>query len=136
MRYIDIDSLEIPDGWQIRADQALERLRQEVSEAEANAIAIGADPVLARKRAISNGLKIHARAQVWQCLNSSLAMLSNGKCWYSESRNPTADKNVDHFRPKNRVEEDSDHEGYWWLAFQWRNYRYASQWTNQRRVND
>lgn len=44
-----------------------------------------------------------------------------------------ADKNIDHFRPKNRVAEDVSHEGYWWLAFKWRNYRFASQWCNQRR---
>jgi uncharacterized protein (TIGR02646 family) len=136
MRYIDIDSLELPDGWHIRAEEALESLRQEVSLAEASAIALGEDPVFARKKAITDGLAIPSRAQIWQSLNSHLAKLSYGKCWYSESRNPTADKNVDHFRPKNRVNEDPDHEGYWWLAFQWRNYRYSSQWCNQRRVND
>lgn len=136
MRYVDIDSLELPDGWQIRADKALEDLRKEVAQAEANALAVGEDPVTARREAITTGLKVHARVKIWQDLNSQLAALAYEKCWYSESRNPTADKNVDHFRPKNRVEEDSSHEGYWWLAFQWRNYRYASQWSNQRRVND
>jgi len=33
------------------------------------------------------------------------------------------------------VEEDPTHEGYWWLAFAPRNFRYASQWCNQRRVD-
>ncbi len=136
MRYVDIDILELPDGWQTRADRALDSLRREIAEAEARARAAGQDPAAARKAAILAGLSIAARTQIWRDLTSPLAALTNGKCWYSESRNPTADKNVDHFRPKNRVHEDPGHEGYWWLAFQWRNYRYASQWCNQRRVDD
>jgi hypothetical protein len=136
MRYVDIDHLKFPDGWQTRADKALDELRDEIGKAEANALAAGEDPTAARKAAIAAGLKVRAREAVWQELGPCLGALTNGKCWYSESRNPTADKNVDHFRPKNRVDEDPGHEGYWWLAFQWRNYRYASQWCNQRRVND
>ena len=136
MRYVDIDILPLPNGWQIRADNALNDLRIEITQAEERARVTGQDPVAARKAAITAGLKIPARTKIWRDLNAPLAALINGKCWYSESRNPTADKNVDHFRPKNQVNEDPDHEGYWWLAFQWRNYRYASQWCNQRRVDD
>jgi hypothetical protein len=33
------------------------------------------------------------------------------------------------------VEEDPHHEGYWWLAFMPQNFRYTSQWCNQRRVD-
>jgi uncharacterized protein (TIGR02646 family) len=136
MRYVDIDILTLPNGWQTRADNALNNLRREVAEAEATAVATGEDAAAARKAAIVAGLSIHARMQIWRDLTASLAALTNGKCWYSESRNPTADKNVDHFRPKSHVDEDPNHEGYWWLAFQWRNYRYASQWCNQRRVDE
>jgi len=136
MRYVDIDILQLPNGWQTRADSALDSLRREIIQAEAKARADGQDPAAARKAAIMKGLSIPARTKIWRDLNEPLAAFTNGKCWYSESRNPTADKNVDHFRPKNRVDEDPSHEGYWWLAFQWRNYRYASQWCNQRRVDD
>lgn len=136
MRYVDIDNLVLPDGWAIRATNALNELRDEITLAEANALAAGLDVAAARKAAITAGLRVPARMTIWRDLNANLAALTNGKCWYSESRNPTADKNVDHFRPKNRVDEDAAHEGYWWLAFQWRNYRYASQWCNQRRVDD
>jgi hypothetical protein len=31
------------------------------------------------------------------------------------------------------VAEDATHEGYWWLAFRWQNFRLSSQWCNQRR---
>jgi uncharacterized protein (TIGR02646 family) len=136
MRYIDIDLLQFPNGWQARADAALNELRAEITQADADARAAGQDSVgiaAARKDAISSGLAIPARTKIWADLATSLKEISKNKCWYSESKNPTADKNVDHFRPKNRVREDPDHEGYWWLAFNWRNYRLSSQWCNQRR---
>ena len=136
MRYIDIEQLEKPDGWLERADKALNDLRVEIQRAEAAAIAAGKnaqDVAKARKAAITAGLETTARQKVWRDLAVKLSILSKGKCWYSESRNPTADKDVDHFRPKNRVDEETGHEGYWWRAFEWRNYRYASQWCNQRR---
>jgi len=135
MRYVDIDPLDFPDGWQARATAALADLRNEVTQAEINAVATGQDVAAARKEAIAAGLQVDARVRVWRDLTTSLASLTKGKCWYSESRNPTADKNVDHFRPKSRVDEEPGHEGYWWLAFDVRNYRYASQWCNQRRVD-
>jgi hypothetical protein len=136
MRFVDTAPLQLPDGWQNRADQALNDLRTEVEQADAAARAAGGDPAAARKAAITAGLNRPARQQIWGELKPLLAALSKEKCWYSESRNPTSDKNVDHFRPKGRVEEDPAHEGYWWLAFTSRNFRYASQWCNQRRVDD
>lgn len=136
MRFVDIDQLELPANWQARADQALDELRAEIAQAEVAALAAGQDVAAARKAAITAGLDKPARQIIWRDLATKLSALRNGKCWYSESKNPTADKNVDHFRPKNRVAEDSTHEGYWWLAFWWRNYRYSSQWCNQRRVDN
>lgn len=136
MRYIDIEQLQLPDGWQTRADIALNDLRTEIQQAEAVARAAGknvAEIAAARRNAVTEGLKQKVRQNVWRELAPQLAALSKGKCWYSESRNPTADKDVDHFRPKNRVDEEPDHEGYWWQAFDWRNFRYSSQWCNQRR---
>jgi uncharacterized protein (TIGR02646 family) len=134
MRFVDIDLLQLPLGWQARADQALNSLREEITAADAAAQLAGEDPRVARRAAIAAGLNQPPRQQLWRELNPHLAALTKGKCWYSESRNPTADKNVDHFRPKNRVAEDPAHEGYWWLAFTSRNYRYSSQWCNQRRT--
>lgn len=135
MRWIDIDQLEIPDGWQAKADKALNELRQEIECAEQKARLAGEDIRAARRKAISEGLDKSSRQKIWRDLAPYLAKLHNGKCWYSESFNSGSDGNVDHFRPKNRVYEDPDHEGYWWLAFDWRNYRYSCQWCNQRRVD-
>lgn len=137
MRYIDIDQLQRPNGWQARADAALNALRTEIQQAEITAKAAGKDAAgiaKARREAISAGFdNSTGRQKIWGDLAVPLKNLSNDKCWYSESKNAASDKNVDHFRPKNRVQDDPDHEGYWWLAFDWRNYRFSSQWCNQRR---
>ncbi len=135
MRWVDIDEIEFPNDWQARADKALNELRKEIEDAEQAARLAGEDIAAARKTAITEGLKKKSRQQVWRDLAKPLSVLRKYKCWYSESKNPTSDKDVDHFRPKNRVAEDPDHEGYWWLAFNWRNYRYSCQWCNQRRVD-
>lgn len=136
MRFVDIGPLQFPAGWQGRANQALVELRNEIAQADAAAHAAAEDPAAARKAAITTGLGRPARQQIWRDLSPHLSTLSKGKCWYSESLNPASDKNVDHFRPKARVEEDPAHEGYWWLAFTSRNFRYSSQWCNQRRLDD
>jgi uncharacterized protein (TIGR02646 family) len=136
MRWVDIEQLEIPNGWQVRADQALNALRQEICNAEQVAKTNGEDIAIARKKAISQGVNNKSRQQIWRDLAPYLAKLNNNKCWYSESLNPGSNKDVDHFRPKGKVDEDSNHEGYWWLAFNWLNYRYSCQWCNQRRVNN
>ena len=136
MRWVDIEQLEIPDEWQVRANKALNDLRAEIYIAEQLAISNGGDVAIARKNAISEGLDKKSRQKIWRDLAPFLAKLhKQPKCWYSESLNTGSDKDVDHFRPKGRVDEDSDHEGYWWLAFDWRNYRYSCQWCNQRRVD-
>ncbi|WP_346291248.1 hypothetical protein [Sphaerothrix gracilis] len=138
MRWVDIDRLEIPDHWEETAEAALNDLRNEIEQAEQQALADGKDAQgvkKARKDAITDGLKKSSRPDIWRRLAPHLSALSNGKCWYSESLNPGSDKDIDHFRPKNRVDEDPNHEGYWWLAFHWKNYRYSCQWCNQRRVN-
>jgi uncharacterized protein (TIGR02646 family) len=135
MRWVDIEKLEFPDNWQARADKALNELRKKVINAELAAKLAGSDISRARKQAITTELKKTNRQKIWKDLSPYLAQLRNNKCWYSESKNSGSDKDVEHFRPKNAVAEDPDHEGYWWLAFNWRNYRYSCQWCNQRRVD-
>jgi hypothetical protein len=46
------------------------------------------------------------------------------KCWYCEEKTARFTYHVDHFRPKGRVKDKGrDPElGYWWLAFDYRNY--------------
>jgi len=135
MRYVDIDEFVPSLEWEERANKALDELRKEIKNAELAAELSGEDVVAARKKAISDGLKKKSRQKIWGDLSDDLGKLTDYKCWYSESRNSGSDKDVDHFRPKGSVLEDPDHEGYWWLAFKWKNYRYSCTWCNQRRVD-
>ena len=66
------------------------------------------------------------------------------KCWYTEVDLTGADPNIDHFRPKGNIKEiDVDGlvatkiecNGYWWLAFDYENFRLSSMHSNQRRVD-
>ena len=68
-------------------------------------------------------------------MKETLREASHGKCWYCESIDDRSDNAVDHFRPKNRVAEAADpgHSGYWWLAFDWRNYRFCCTFCNSYR---
>lgn len=109
MRYIDIDDLELPDGWYERADAATK------------AVAKGADP--------------NDHGKVWRELKDYLASLfPEKKCWFCESEVDRSDNAVDHFRPKNRVSDaENTHLGYRWLAFVKENYRYACTFCNSNR---
>ena len=60
------------------------------------------------------------------------------KCWYCEEKASRFDYHVDHFRPKGRV-KDRDCQpkpGYWWLAFDYRNYRLSCAYCNTPHRND
>ena len=62
---------------------------------------------------------------LWGELKDVLLKLSNDKCWYSESKDNYSYLHVDHFRPKKAAigNDKKDYGGYWWLAFNWTNYR-------------
>ena len=70
---------------------------------------------------------IDANSGVWGEIKNELLEMSHGKCWYSEAPDAVSDWHVDHFRPKKRAldEDKTEHEGYYWLAFDWKNYRIA-----------
>lgn len=116
MRYINIEDISLPQGWEARAKQVLDQLTQ-------------ADPA-ARKKLISDN------SALWGELKNALSALSHGKCWYCDSSQIRSDNAVDHFRPKNKVADCEGHEGYWWLAFDWRNYRFSCTFCNSRRKGE
>ena len=91
------------------------------------------------KEYVQQDLKDAKTQDLWQdkALKALLMQLSYGKCWYCEQNvAERADNAVDHFRPKGRVAEDTTHEGYWWLAFDWENYRFACTFCNSARLSD
>lgn len=117
MRYIDpqLVSAKLPDGWIQQAQQA----ENDVADVQPQA----------------RSAKVNKHSRVWQDLKDTLKHASHDKCWYCESIDIRSDNAVDHFRPKNAVAECLDHEGYWWLAFKWENYRFCCTFCNCRRVD-
>jgi uncharacterized protein (TIGR02646 family) len=53
-----------------------------------------------------------------------LVELHHRKCWYTEAKESVSAYHVDHFRPK---------VSYWWLAFEWENYRISGQLINVKK---
>lgn len=71
----------------------------------------------------------------WGKLKAHYIELSSGKCWYTEEKEIASNYHMDHFRPKKRPKElkknceiktATSTEAYWWLAFDWKNYRLAA----------
>ena len=125
----------LPSNWNDLVTKANIYMEQKVTEARAAAIAAGKSPAEIEEIALKARHKaINAKSSVWHAAGEALHLASNGKCWYCESLQDRSDKDVDHFRPKNSVKEATkDHPGYWWLAFDWRNYRYSCTYCNRKR---
>lgn len=107
MIYVDNRNIRRPAGWDRRAARA--------------AYAVARLPRNQRNDAIDD------RQRIWAALKPTLAKLSHRKCWYCETRQDRSHMHIDHFRPKGKVWEDSspNSAGYWWLAFDWRNFRFV-----------
>lgn len=130
MRRIPTDQLRPSDDWFDRARKT-QQIVSEIAEKLPTATEETRPTILkALHKAISDN------SRLWTELKNDLAALSSGKCWYCESRENRSDLAVDHFRPKNKVEECASHNGYWWLAFEPRNYRYACDFCNSLHANE
>lgn len=106
MMYIDRTGKAPEQDWLDRADQATQLLMNATTAAERNTI-------------------IDTNEVLWGELKDFLLEISFNKCWYSEAKDTYNHLHVDHFRPKKIALgiDRKDHGGYWWLAFQWQNYR-------------
>ncbi len=86
--------------------------------------------------AIKEGKNHSAKGAVYahNQVRVALEKLFHDKCAYCESKiTATDDWNVEHFRPKGRVAERSDHPGYYWLTYDWENLYPSCTHCNQRR---
>jgi len=115
MIHININDKEPPEEWCRKAELVTEQLRN-LNASE-------------RKKLTEK------HSNLWGELKDWLLGLSHGKCWYSEAREIFSHYHVDHFRPKNRAKQldGTEREGYWWLAFDWRNYRISGSVGNIRK---
>ncbi|MES2811186.1 MAG: hypothetical protein V4670_01840 [Bacteroidota bacterium] len=116
MIFIDIDTLEPEQDWLDRADVLTNQLLLAATHID-------------RAEIIENN------QNMWAQLKLHFCNAFHRKCWYSESINDFTHCHLDHFRPKSKaVDEDgNDQGGYWWLAFNWKNYRYAAPAGNVRK---
>jgi len=79
---------------------------------------------------------IEENEDFWKELREWLLLLSHDKCWYSEARDVFSYVDVEHFRPKTKVKRKPrgpEKDGYWWLAFDWQNYRICGQVGNRKK---
>jgi uncharacterized protein (TIGR02646 family) len=119
MIYVYQDPTKIPKVW-------LDKVKKLQTKLEALAT------VAERKKFIDD------RPKVWGEIKGKLLEMSHGKCWYSEAPDAVSDWHIDHFRPKGRAkdEDNTAHEGYDWLAFDWKNYRIAGSYGNAPHKDD
>jgi hypothetical protein len=78
---------------------------------------------------------IDDNSHLWGELADWLLKLSHGKCWFSEARDTYSHWDVEHFRPKKSAknQDGTEREGYWWLAFDWHNYRICGNVGNRKK---
>ncbi|EMM7670207.1 hypothetical protein RVX72_003546 [Citrobacter freundii] len=78
---------------------------------------------------------IDANSAHWGILKEWLLALSAGKCWFSEVRELYSHYDVEHFRPKKEAKalDTSLRDGYWWLAFDYMNFRVCGNVGNRKK---
>ncbi len=127
MRYIDIERLEeledwppgkhphqklSPEKWRERLTKAEEELRNATDGKTRSAL-------------------FAKYSNLWGEVKEDYRVLSHDKCWYCETSTHRIPGDIDHFRPKGGV-AGTKHPGYWWLAFDWRNWRFACRYCNSQ----
>ena len=109
-----------PADWVADADAVTIRLHAAANEAERSEI-------------------IKEKESLWRDdrIRDWLLQQFANKCWYTEAYDTVSSIHVDHYRPKGRVKdlEGNECEGYWWLAFEWKNYRICGQLINVKKLD-
>lgn len=119
MMYIDKNKIQVLNNkWTIKTTQFLVAMKNATTKLERDDI-------------------IDKHHGYWKVFKNQLKAISHNKCWYSETRNPYSHYHVDHFRPKKKVVEydTSERDGYWWLTFDFTNYRLAGSVGNTKKAN-
>ena len=117
MRFINLEGKEPNENWRKKAQALCEELDAAGTKDERNKI-------------------IQDNATVWGELKPWLLELSCGKCWFSEARDSFSHWDVEHYRPKKaakNLDGTERVEGYWWLAFDWRNFRICGNVGNRKK---
>jgi len=116
MRYIPLRAQQPDPEWVMRATSLISELK---AAADSDA----------RNQIIDNN------SDLWGELKEWLLRLSHGKCWFSEAKDCFSHWDVEHYRPKKSAKDrdGTSHGGYWWLAFNWANYRICGNAGNRKK---
>ena len=116
MRHIPLHDQAPAPEWVLEANDLLAQLRAAPDAAARNAI-------------------IDANSGVWGALKQWLLALSHQKCWFSEAKDCFSHWDVEHYRPKKSAKDvdGTEHDGYWWLAFDWQNFRICGNAGNRKK---
>jgi uncharacterized protein (TIGR02646 family) len=69
-------------------------------------------------------------------VRQALETLYHNKCAYCEGQIFDGFRlQVEHYRPKNKLKDDAQHSGYYWLAYEWSNLLLACQKCNGKKSN-
>ena len=119
MRYIDLSIID-------EHDPEVERWMREASLKKAR---------LSSLITHNERQKYLERNDTWNAFKLILIKYFGMKCWYSECDLTGSFGDVDHFRPKNRSTDENDNvvlgDGYWWLAYDYMNYRLSCEKCNR-----
>ena len=119
MRYIDLSIIDTTDpvvvAWLSEAKSHLSELSKLTTHDE-------------RKNYMTTN-------NIWSKFKPILIRYYGEKCWYSECSLEGSFGDVDHFRPKGKSTDDKKNiilsDGYWWLAYDYLNYRLSCEKSNR-----
>jgi len=117
MRFVNLNGRAPNNNWLRKAKRLLKQL--------------DAAPDLDARKTI-----IKDNEAVWKELLPWLRKITKGKCWFSEALGACQYWEVEHFRPKvaaRNLDGSERAEGYWWLAFDWKNFRLCGGVTNRKK---
>jgi len=119
MRHVDLKGLKPSQRWLDKSD-ALTRRLIELHDA---------GDIAGRNALIKNNEKHWGELKKW------LLDRSYNKCWFSEARDKYSHMDVEHFRPKTEAKslDGVKRDGYWWLAFDYRNLRACGNVGNRKK---
>jgi hypothetical protein len=114
MRRVDLRAFQPSAAWLAKANAANDELSTKGTHEERVAF-------------------MKAKSSIWRELREELIGQFGNKCWFTDAPEFVARLDVEHFRPKAKSldRKGKPYQGYWWLAFDWENYRLCGQIPNR-----
>lgn len=134
MIWIDLENKLPTDtdisGWSPWAEARWDAWQNKSNQLVAAMAALHGAGNLAARNALIEDNNAH-----WGKLKPWLLALSAGKCWFSETRDTYSHLDVEHFRPKKEAKalDSVIRDGYWWLAFDYMNFRACGNVGNRKK---